>query len=753
MRSWDSYRGCYPLRCSDELTVTILFLHSARWLYHGRRRFQVELYRWVVSKEQCHPQNHLRHGRSRLSFFPSVAIALVAGWTSAAVDFAGLLASEGTSDEPLTLFVGETLDRNDAVVPAWARVRLLAARGQESIEVEAALAVSTWFDLGEVRAARPNLLHLDPEARLIRSDRDRDEAALPQLSLIDGRQLIAFATAERSGLAILGPDGAQILVEGEPERFVPTGRGVQLSTNGERVAWLISGADSRPEIVTVLLASRLPLVSISALSSSMVSFVDGSLALTDTSVYATTADASGAFFVARYSADSDGRMAVTGEIVAGPFVDVEPYPAVGRDVLAMIAATAPDSRDVYIVRDRESAAVNVTNSPAQYSANRADLQRLAVSDAGEFVAYSIRSGGSNELFLHALDPGTSTIERFHVTADERFNPYIDQEIWVFFGADDRLYFAGGHDLGSLDVYALDPRHPFPVNLTQSTGNDLPPFLKGSLAISDMLVDDSSVLVAASGFGGAGTGVVGIEVETGATFFEAFEGQAASLSTVGATAFFEVVAIDGVRSLYALTAGEAPVLISRSTNPARVIATTLERIYFAVPGVGLIAFGPRARSVRLHENGEVFPAGALTADGRYLFFGAAVPDAGASQYFLLDVQTGGVVPFASHAAPAQIVGVAGCLPPQAKEFLRGDANRDDVVDVSDAILALNFLFVENTNLVSCLDAADANDSGGVDISDPIAVLGFLFVGNGALPHPYPEPGEDPTPDELGCLLRP
>lgn len=97
------------------------------------------------------------------------------------------------------------------------------------------------------------------------------------------------------------------------------------------------------------------------------------------------------------------------------------------------------------------------------------------------------------------------------------------------------------------------------------------------------------------------------------------------------------------------------------------------------------------------------------------------------------------------APDAVLTVAGT---QERPFLRGDANADLGLDISDAIAMLGFLFLGGDPL-PCPDAADANDDGTLDISDPIAVLGLLFLaGDVPLPYPYPVPGLDPTPDDLG-----
>ena len=81
------------------------------------------------------------------------------------------------------------------------------------------------------------------------------------------------------------------------------------------------------------------------------------------------------------------------------------------------------------------------------------------------------------------------------------------------------------------------------------------------------------------------------------------------------------------------------------------------------------------------------------------------------------------------------------------FVRGDANEDGTVDVSDPIAILAYLFIGTVTL-NCLDAADANDDGHVDVSDPTAILSTVFLGLGVLPEPS-TPAADPTPDNLSC----
>ncbi len=92
------------------------------------------------------------------------------------------------------------------------------------------------------------------------------------------------------------------------------------------------------------------------------------------------------------------------------------------------------------------------------------------------------------------------------------------------------------------------------------------------------------------------------------------------------------------------------------------------------------------------------------------------------------------------------------PPLA--FLRGDSNRDNVLNISDPINTLGFLFQGNPAVLKCQDAADANDDGKVDFSDALFTLTYLFNTNPAtpaIPPPFPAAGADPTPDSLGCNL--
>ena len=88
------------------------------------------------------------------------------------------------------------------------------------------------------------------------------------------------------------------------------------------------------------------------------------------------------------------------------------------------------------------------------------------------------------------------------------------------------------------------------------------------------------------------------------------------------------------------------------------------------------------------------------------------------------------------------------------FRRGDAGNTGGVNISSAILLLNFLFTDLVNVLPCEEAGDIDNDGAVNISDPINLLNHLF---GTFPPPAPpglencglDPDEPGSPGDLGC----
>jgi hypothetical protein len=89
-----------------------------------------------------------------------------------------------------------------------------------------------------------------------------------------------------------------------------------------------------------------------------------------------------------------------------------------------------------------------------------------------------------------------------------------------------------------------------------------------------------------------------------------------------------------------------------------------------------------------------------------------------------------------------------LVPVPLPFIRGDANADGQVDISDALDILDELFVAGTGF-PCRTAADASADGRVDVTDAIFVLGFLFLDTVKMAAPYPECGTAPGPTLRDC----
>jgi N-acetylmuramoyl-L-alanine amidase len=143
-----------------------------------------------------------------------------------------------------------------------------------------------------------------------------------------------------------------------------------------------------------------------------------------------------------------------------------------------------------------------------------------------------------------------------------------------------------------------------------------------------------------------------------------------------------------------------------------------------PGWNGLAFEPTPRATRVE----------LTAPGTYRYE--------------LEVDGGG-----EEASSANAEAVITVLPEGTDgPFRRGDADGGGTVDISDAILVLNWLFTGG-NEPACGDAADADDGGGVDITDPLRVLGWLFSGAAEPPPPGPAAcGLDPSADALAACAE-
>ncbi|MEM7167429.1 MAG: hypothetical protein AAF581_18345 [Planctomycetota bacterium] len=82
------------------------------------------------------------------------------------------------------------------------------------------------------------------------------------------------------------------------------------------------------------------------------------------------------------------------------------------------------------------------------------------------------------------------------------------------------------------------------------------------------------------------------------------------------------------------------------------------------------------------------------------------------------------------------------------FIRGDANGDTIIDISDTVYML-FYFFNDGPVPPCQDAADSNNDGTLNIADAIYLLQYLFSDGPSPSEPFPLPGLDPDSDPLGC----
>jgi hypothetical protein len=93
-----------------------------------------------------------------------------------------------------------------------------------------------------------------------------------------------------------------------------------------------------------------------------------------------------------------------------------------------------------------------------------------------------------------------------------------------------------------------------------------------------------------------------------------------------------------------------------------------------------------------------------------------------------------------------LGLAGPL--AAVDFIRGDANDDGRVTVSDAWFLVKGLY-QGGQGPSCLASADANRDGNLDTSDAVSLLSHLFLGGPAPAAPFPDPGPWTEEEKLPC----
>ena len=87
------------------------------------------------------------------------------------------------------------------------------------------------------------------------------------------------------------------------------------------------------------------------------------------------------------------------------------------------------------------------------------------------------------------------------------------------------------------------------------------------------------------------------------------------------------------------------------------------------------------------------------------------------------------------------------PAAGAQFVRGDADQNGVLNVTDVVVILGYLFWGAET--SCLGALDVNDSGTVDIADAIRLVRYIFGEASPPAAPFPECGYAPSGSALSC----
>lgn len=140
------------------------------------------------------------------------------------------------------------------------------------------------------------------------------------------------------------------------------------------------------------------------------------------------------------------------------------------------------------------------------------------------------------------------------------------------------------------------------------------------------------------------------------------------------------------------------------------------------------------ALEITRNGQPVPGSPL--DSGTTRFVDSDPGTGLVEYALTPIVGG-------HPCEPQTSSVTIDDPDPRIIFRRGDHDDSSVMDITDVVGMLNFLFL-GLNPSVCMDASDIDNSGVVDISDAFNALTFMFLGTVQIPPPGSvECGEDPT----------
>jgi hypothetical protein len=625
-------------------------------------------------------------------------------------------------------------------------VRLMSRRAAALEDVDGEIQGAVWRELSLRGRAR----HEAIDGALI-----EHRGVLARLQVRGDYQLVAFRGGRdhpgASGLAMLRAGGVETLRWDPGDRYEVQDFGAFLDRDGRSLVLVLKGGeDSSGEILIVGIESARPVLESVRLPPEIRDLEPASACLTASACFVEGRSRDGDWSLLRAlrpPAGSGEAPAIwQAEAVAGPFARVEPWLSIADAAVAFIAGAGRSEVDLWVAREA-GAAVNVTGAPGRYIENGPGEEHFAISADGCRVAYNLLVGGEPEVFLEELcspEPG----ERRQITADLFFNPYIDQESWVFFARDGDLVFSGGHDPVTLDFYRVPGGAPSETwNITQ-TGSETMPFTKGSLSFSAVVQGAGGVLaLAASDLASGQDGALRVVSAATGELLPGAEGlrDPRGFLPLGEELYFAATGADGrARYLRLSAAGLETAAIAAPGAEPMVIYRGAARALVAVPGAAFLELRA-GEAVRAVAPLDGLSAVSAASDGRFILYSTSLDASGAGIYRLLDAVTGEDRPaFTSAGALVSPAALSAERP-----FIRGDANGDGSLDISDAVRTLAYLFQAGSPL-TCFDAADANDDGETTISDPVRSLLFLYAGGPPPPPPYPEPGADPSPDDLYCL---
>jgi hypothetical protein len=140
-------------------------------------------------------------------------------------------------------------------------------------------------------------------------------------------------------------------------------------------------------------------------------------------------------------------------------------------------------------------------------------------------------------------------------------------------------------------------------------------------------------------------------------------------------------------------------------------------------------------VFVQSGAEIFDLGTIVGDSTTV----TVTNAVASDVVVL--QFFGRVGGACHGSTLR------SCPTSQERFKRADVDGSGIIDLTDPITTLTFLFLGGS-APTCPDAADTDDSGKIDITDAILTLTWQFLG-GVPPAQPLDCGADVEPDDLAA----